>query len=336
MNGVGVIVLLLAGLLAMPAVAAPQGPDAPSVLRVAPVPVAADQDGSAARPFGSPQAALDEARPGDVIAIAPGRYRGPIDSVRAGSAARPIVMRGAPGAVISGDGGGRLVEITHDHIHLRGLTLRRAEKLVWIEGARGVRLIGNVIAGAGGECVRVRAGAHANGIIGNRISDCGRRGFDASEGRKNGEGIYLGTAPEQLDDGEVDRTGGNIVRGNRISARAECVDVKERSAFNLIRANRCTGSRDRDSGGISARGPHTIITGNVIAGNAGAGIRLGGDEERDGIRAWVVGNRIHANAGYGLKVMRWPQFICANRVIDNAEGAVGGDHAAEVDLSCLR
>lgn len=330
------ISLLMVALLGAPG--AGGQPEAPTreVFRVAPVSPASDQDGSAAHPFGSLQRALEAAGPGDLVRIARGRYRGPVESVRSGTRDRPIVVRGAPGATIVGDGTGRLVEITHDHIHVRGLTLRRAEKIVWIEGARGVRLIDNDISGAGGECVRVRADSRANGIIANRIGDCGRRGFDASRGRKNGEGVYIGTAPEQLDDGEVDRSGANVVRANRISPRAECVDVKEGSALNLIRDNRCTGGDDEDSGGISARGLHTIITGNVITGNAGAGIRLGGDEDADGIRAWVVGNRIHGNGGYGLKVMRWPQFICGNRIARNAEGPVGGDHGDEVDLTCHR
>lgn len=330
--------LIAAGLCAALAVgaAAQPRPAAPTILQVAPVSSAEEQDGSRERPFDSLQAALARARPGDRVHIARGRYRGPVHTVRSGTRGRPIVVRGERGAVILGDGTGRLVTIRHDHIELRGLTMRHADKIVWIEGARGVRLVGNFIGAAGGECVRVRADAHANGIIGNRIRDCGRRGFDAAEGRKNGEGVYIGTAPEQLDADETDRTGGNVVRGNRIAARAECVDVKEGSAFNLIRANHCTGSRDRDSGGISARGLNTVIVSNVVEGNAGAGIRLGGDEGDDGILSWVVGNRIRGNGGYGLKVMRWPQYVCGNLLAENAAGPAGGIHSDRVDITCRR
>ena len=82
-----------------------------------------DAAGSAAAPWRSIQKGLAAAQPGDVVALAPGRYLQDVRSVRAGNPGQPIVMRGPREAVVSGAGAPRMVEINHDHIELRGFTL---------------------------------------------------------------------------------------------------------------------------------------------------------------------------------------------------------------------
>jgi len=49
------------------------------------------------------QAALDAARPGDVVVLAPGRYVHPVVIRYGGTADAPLVIRGLPGAVIDGN-----------------------------------------------------------------------------------------------------------------------------------------------------------------------------------------------------------------------------------------
>lgn len=280
-------------------------------------------DGSEGRPFPTVQAALDLARPGDIVRMAPGEYAGPISTVRSGMRGRPIQIT-SNGAVISGSGEGRLLTISHDHIEVRGLELRDADKLVWIEGAAGVKIVGNTLATADGECLRVKANAHGNEIAGNSISGCGGTEFDLDNDRKNGEGIYIGTAPEQRVAGEPDTSSANLIRGNRISTPGECVDIKEDAFLNVVVGNTCSGGQDDDSGAISARGVLTVIANNVVESNSGAGIRLGGDDELDGVGSVVVGNRIADNRGVGIKIMRQPQAICDNSLDGNALGQVGG------------
>ena len=127
--------------------------------------------------------------------------------------------------------------MTHDHIALEGFRLTNADILLWVQGATGVRVIGNVISGASGECVRLKYFARNNEVAGNRIEGCGGEGFRLEDDSKNGEGVYIGTAPEQRERNptdDPDDSGGNWVHDNSVDVPAECVDVKEASQANLV------------------------------------------------------------------------------------------------------
>ena len=54
-------------------------------------------NGSASSPFGRIQDAIAAALPGDVVVIGPGTFAENLRSVRAGTAAQPIVIRAANG-----------------------------------------------------------------------------------------------------------------------------------------------------------------------------------------------------------------------------------------------
>lgn len=163
----------------------------------------------------------------------------------------------------------------------------------------------------------------------NRIRRCGRTDFELPDD-KNGEGIYIGTAPEQLDENPTsvpDRSDHNRVEGNRITTPAEYVDVKEAAARTLIVDNVCRGVRDPETGGISSRGNGNRIVRNLVTRSAGAGIRFGGDESRDGIRNVVVANVLRNNDGYGVKIMRTPQRkVCGNQLARNGLGRTNDGH----------
>ena len=82
-------------------------------------------------------AAFEQARPGDVIQLRPGIYKGPFEPGKSGTAERPIVFRGpAEGeAILEGDGvGGRsrivMLNGAH-HLHFEGLTFRNAHTAVY-------------------------------------------------------------------------------------------------------------------------------------------------------------------------------------------------------------
>ena len=82
-------------------------------------------------------AAYEEAKPGDVILLAAGVYKGPFELRKSGTAARPIVFRGPPSgrAILEGEGvesRSRIVTLngTH-HIHFEGLTFRRAQMAIY-------------------------------------------------------------------------------------------------------------------------------------------------------------------------------------------------------------
>jgi len=82
-------------------------------------------------------AAYEQARPGDVIQLHPGVYKGPFELRKSGTADRPIVFRGPESgeAILEADGVGgrsRIVTLngTH-HLHFEGLTFRNAHTAVY-------------------------------------------------------------------------------------------------------------------------------------------------------------------------------------------------------------
>jgi hypothetical protein len=305
-----------------PAAAPPSWSDHPRTLHVA-AHAAAPGDGSTSRPYPHIAQAVAVAAAGDTVLVDPGRYAEEVRTVRPGRPGAPIRILGRPGAHLVGPRGldrGRLVQVLHDHVTLQSLELSDANILVWVQGARGVRLLGSRLHDAGGECVRLKGSAQGNEVGGDLIARCGRTRFNLARGTKNGEAIYIGTAPEQAG-GRPDHSDGNRVHHNRIAATAECVDVKEASRHNLVERNRCSGSDDPDGAGLSSRGDHTTFRYNLSTRHAGAGIRLGGDRRGQGVRNNVVGNTLTDNAGYGLKVLRRPQGrIAGNSFARNRRG----------------
>ncbi|WP_225040055.1 hypothetical protein WGT02_29065 (plasmid) [Rhizobium sp. T1470] len=287
------------------------------------------------------QQALRLARPGDTIALAPGTYMQDFRSVRDGELGNPITIEGSLASVVKGGGQARIVEVNHSYIELRNFTIdghfesantkkSYRDKLLYVIGntpgkaLTGLRVLGMNIRNAGGECVRLRYQARQNEIAYSRISSCGRFDFSFNDGGKNGEGIYIGTAPEQLGgrgapDGAIDHSDGNRIHDNVIAtAGNECVDIKEGSSGNIVEKNSCTGQKDPNSGGFDSRGNGNVFRYNLVYDVVGAGVRLGGDEETDGINNDVYGNTFR-NVGVGLiRAQRAPQGkICENISQDN-------------------
>lgn len=277
-------------------------------------------DGSQDRPFGAIDLAVAEAKAGDTVAVGPGTYPG-FTTARSGRPGAPVRIVGSA-AVIRGDGDGHLVEVNHDHVTIEGFEIARADILVWVFQGTGVRIVNNVLRDAAGECVRLKYFSTGNEVAGNRIERCGRD-FDAGDHQKNGEGVYIGTSPEQTGrnpTGEPDASNDNWVHDNVVTSPAECVDIKEGASGNLVENNVCSGGRDPDGAGFSARGNGNVFRANTSTANKGAGIRLGGDGDSDGTDNVVVGNRFVDNEGYGVKIRREPQRqICGNEVADNGE-----------------
>jgi len=302
-------------------------------LYVAPGGSDADNRGIRAKPLRTIQAALARARPGDTIRVAAGDYSARLVTVRSGRAGAAIAIVGAHGARISGNGSGRQVQIRNDYVTLRGFTIADADKLVWVEGARHVLIEHNRFENAGGECIRIKYLSSDVRVVDNTIDHCGLTGFDLAADEHNGEGVYIGTDPGQLDRNPTlvpDTSNHNAVVGNSIATyAAECVDIKEAASRNRVIDNDCSHSRDPDGSGFNARGNDNIFSDNVISASAGAGIRFGGYGARDGTRNSATGNVLVGNRGYGFLVLRRPQGrICGNVVRQNRLGIVnvGGIH----------
>jgi hypothetical protein len=263
--------------------------------------------------------------PGDPVSIGPGTYPGPLVTQRSGTAGARIRLVGDR-SVVRGESvdDERLLTIRHSWWVVTGLTLTHADKGIWLQKASHNVLRGNTIAGTGGECVRVKYYSVANELAGNRIGPCGLVNFDLEGGHKNGEGIYVGTAPEQLarnPSAGPDASNRNWIHDNAITPRAECVDLKEHAERNLVERNTCSGGLDPDGSGLESRGNRNTFRDNTVTDYVGKGIRFGGDTPDQGIRNDAYGNTLQRTGSYAIGAMRLPQGkICGNTVGGNRAG----------------
>ena len=276
------------------------------------------------------QNAIDDAHSGDCVVVFPGKYFESIKTKRSGTRSNPIVIFGLKGAELRGEKqhGGRIVQINHSHIRLAGFTIdgkfgdsevssNYKDKLIYIEGKNreisDILIQNNILKNALGECVRIK---HAKFVVlrNNSVSYCGLRDYRFGRGKKNGEAIYIGTAPEQAGD-DVDETNHVYIIDNMLSPYgSECVDIKEGSHAITVKGNSCAYTKDKNSGGVSVRGHDVEVYENFFHDLAGAGVRLGGDTESDGIYNSVYNNYFLEGVTLPLKIMAAPQGkICGNQ-----------------------
>ncbi|QNS07854.1 DUF1565 domain-containing protein [Streptomyces xanthii] len=309
-------------------------------------------DGNAGTSSGAPlatiQRALDLAPEGAVVHLASGTYRQDVVTRR-----ENVTLTGPASAVVKGAGATRIVQVQHDGTVLDGFTVDGLfgsssdvsgyrSKLVYVmsttpgNGVNALRITGMTLKNAADECLRLRYLVTGADVSGNTISDCGVADFRFGGGGKNGEGLYLGTAPEQQGDNGAPDAAPDVSKNNRIHHNTivtrgnECVDVKENSTNNYVEYNDCSQQRDPISAGLDARGSGNIFRYNTVHDNTGAGVRLGGDTATDGIDTQVYGNTITGNAGGGVKVMRTPQGpVCSNTMSGNTGGNSVGTYGAD-------
>ena len=338
-----VLILLLVASLLVPSPALAAG-----TLFVSPSGDDGNSGASAATSLATIQEALDRAGRGTTVRLGAGTYLQDAVTRRAG-----VTVSGPRQAVVKGGGNGRIFEINHDDTTLSGFTIDGQagkasgadgfrDKLVFVvgttpgDGVGGTRIQDMALRNAGGECIRLKYLASGADISGNTIGPCGVHDFRFGAGGKNGEGVYIGTAPEQLGrnpDDRPDVSRDNKVHDNRIDTGGnECVDIKEGSTANDVFANDCTGQRDPNSAGMDARGSGNAFRGNRIHDNVGAGIRFGGDTATDGTGNDAIGNEITGNRAGGIKFQAAPQGqVCGNRFSGNGGGVAVGAKAAGVD-----
>jgi hypothetical protein len=144
--GVGTLAVLAVQAIPRPAeapaaapTATPAPPSSPAVATAALYvdPRGSDtDDGTAAAPLATIQAALDKATPGTVINLAPGVYRETLATVRDGAPGAPITIKGPESgkdragryrAVVYGTG--RVVSVNHSYYTFDGFTIDGQEKL---------------------------------------------------------------------------------------------------------------------------------------------------------------------------------------------------------------
>lgn len=241
-----------------------------------------------ARPL---QPLIDAAPAGTTLRLEPGLYAGPV------VIAKPLVLRGRPGAIVDGGGIGTVIAVEADGVTVAGLTIRNSgDRSDGIDA--GLRLAG------------------ANGVIEDLvIEDClyGIRVQQADGARVRRNRITSKDLPEERrgDAIRIWYSTGGVFEANDIA--------RVRDGFGLQAVgNRIVGNSVRDSRyGIQLlHGDRTEIVGNSLLGNAVGVMAIASDDLvieknavrsgrlvagqgllfKDSSRARVVDNDLFANA----------------------------------------
>jgi len=157
----------------------------PAALPAAPVPVAVSTAGQLAT-------ALANAGPGDVITLAPGTYTGAFTLSRDGTAADPILVRGADRdtVVINAAGQGTGFTLAGDHTRLEDLTVRGSDWGLRLNGTTGVVVRGIRITDVN-RAIDGRGGATRGLYICDNVLEGRRVWPDFANNIENAEGIAV-------------------------------------------------------------------------------------------------------------------------------------------------
>ena len=261
--------------------------------------------GTRDRPWRTLSKAVSAARPGTTVVLLPGTYGalGETSEMRAsGTAERPIVFRGEPGATRPTIRGHVKITGSHqrfDHLLFDGPTgpvLRRTSDnpdgeqvlvSVYGPGTRGVEISDSEVRGS-----RWHAGVYVSGTRGVRITGNYIHHNGRSASRNHDHGIYVGTAKGTRISGNViyDNTDrgiqlypaarGTTITGNVIDGNGQGVligaDGRQASRQTLVERNLITnaalrGNVESDFGPGEARGRGNRVRFNCIHGTAKAG-----------------------------------------------------------------
>lgn len=268
------------------------------------------------QPGQSVQAAVDQAAPGDTVALAAGLHAGPVVFRRDGQPGAPITLTGPDAALVSD---GHVVDVDANHITLTDVTLYGQPGIGWREypqspslaqarafkesmrgravdsrliyigrdraGVTGVVVDRVTGRGAGGECVRMRQGVTGNTVSRSVFDWCGMFAKDR-EGKDpwhNGEAVYIGTSPKSTSQPMHDRdtSSGNTVRASRLEPwGSECFNVKENAHSNTLTGSLCAGNIESGEHGgslVELRGPGNTVLGNTYGATAGARVKVKAD-----------------------------------------------------------
>jgi hypothetical protein len=275
-------------------------------------------------PMRTIQNALKKATPGTTIQLAPGAYHETIHTVANGTASAPITIQGPETGmdvskrhVATLYGTGRIVNVDHSYLTLRGFTIDGEEALrstpfpttldqatafkdsvqaktvdstmVFVGSAdttrnvTGTTLDDMYLHAAGGDCVRIRNASTNTTITRSTIDWCGMWGKDAGAGvftYHNGEGVYVGTSPKSTDQPMAanDSSSGTILDHDTIATYgSECLDVKENAHDNVLRYSTCADNTE----------PLSDYGSNV---------------ELRGFANTLLGDTITGSLGYGVKI----------------------------------
>jgi hypothetical protein len=269
--------------------------------------------------------ALENARPGQVIVLAPGSYRGQFATSKSGTPDAPITLCGPRGAVLDGGDISRGYTLHLDHAswwRVEGFTVQSGQKGVVTDGASHILIAGLYVHGIGDEGIHLRDFSSDNTVSGNVVRDTGLLE------PKFGEGIYVGTAHKnwcRYSGCQPDASDRNVITGNDVAdTTAENIDIKEGTTGGKIIGNHLNGTgmvASAATAWINVKGNDWTIEDNT-----------GTDSNKDGLQVhqvypgWGLGNVFRANklqvngSGYGIYVQhkRLNTVVTCNNVVSGA------------------
>lgn len=293
------------------------------------------------------KSALLDARPGDEIRLADGRYAGKfvVAAGMDGNSARPIVLKGGPGAVL--DGGsiqtGYVLHLQSSWWIVRGLTITNGLKGVMTDGMTHGLLDSLTVFGIGEEGIHLRSFSTHNTVRNCRIYQTGLKTPDY------GEGVYIGSAKNNwasYSNGNPDRCDSNAVLSCRIGPQvaAESIDIKEGTTGGLISGNYfdatgITGANSADSW-IDVKGNGYRIEGNTGTNTAGSAL-VDGFQVHVAVAGWGNNNEFRNNqctvnaSGYGflVKLSSSSGTAVGNKVYTNNQVSNAAAGTANIPLS---
>lgn len=244
------------------------------------------------------QSALDAARPGVVLQLAPVVYAGHFRAGVAGTAEAPIVLCGAPGTELDGgdpSDGYTLHLDGASHWDVRDLAVRGGQKGVVLDAVSGTVLSGLRVSDVGQEGVHLRSGSSDNTLRGVAVA---RTGLTDPE---FGEGVYVGSAESnwcRYSACAPDRSDRNVFDALVVSdTTAEALDVKEGTTGGVVRGSRLsTGPSPAVDSAVDVKGSSWRFESNTIAGPVDA-VSIHVISAPWGAENTVAGNTLEAGPG---------------------------------------
>lgn len=292
------------------ALAGPPKPPSPLPPPVPPVPPSGPLGDAAAL-----KTALATAKPGDVIILKPGVYKGKFVLTVSGTAEKPITLTGPRDAVLDGENykSGYVLHLNGvSHWRIRGITVTNGQKGIMTDGASYNQIEDVAVYGVGMEAVHFRRNSTHNVLADSAVYDTGLAKPDY------GECVYIGTAGSNAQD----HSDYNSILRNKLgpNCRAEPIDVKELTSFGLIEGNHVDGTGETGKhyavSGIFIKGSDYLIRGNTVHHAFEEAYRVNVVSKGWGNRNTFEGNTARDVPGFGFNIVKGEGNVvrCDNKV----------------------
>jgi hypothetical protein len=326
-------------------------PPAPSAPQLHVSPSGRDSnDGSAAAPLATIQAALEKATPGTVVNLAPGVYHEQPVTVRDGAPGAPITIKGPEtGTDRSGRyqavlyGTGRIFNIDHSHITLDGFTIDGQEQLATVPYPADLRTIDTFKQSVqdrveDGRLIYIGSDEKSRDLTGITITNMflNGAGGECVRLRNNAHGNtitdsviqYCGMYGKGDDEDRAEyHNGEGVYIGTSPKSDDQPMHDNDTSSNNVVSSNviRTFGS---ECFNIKENAHDNVFEDNACSANAESSEFEGSNVELRGYLNVVRNNQISDSAGYTIKIQsdgkkydKGGNVVENNRLSDSAADA---------------